>query len=187
MDQFEGIPLLDGDGHTGGAILYLQVPARKGLTYRHSSGWKAEVLRGCRTLVLTGVGGSDLDDVLQQSLDLRYVSTYGKSRARWPEPWATQKNGMLSGGLSTDNPVIRIWVTGYLSIQMEVRGEVRNPDGSPISAPPPPPDPWNPSFRYLRLGQATTDLVDAFRNYYLALESLLSAIEPTALRPDGRP
>lgn len=55
---------------------------------------------------------------------------------------------------------------------------------------PPKPEPvleWHPSFRFFRLGQATTDLVDAFRNYYLALEAILSTIEPMELRQDGRP
>lgn len=42
-------------------------------------------------------------------------------------------------------------------------------------------------MRYFRLSQTTTDLFDAFRNLYLALESLLSTVEPMRMRPNGRP
>ncbi len=41
-------------------------------------------------------------------------------------------------------------------------------------------------MRYFRLSQSTTDLFDAFRNLYLALESILSTLEPVLLRPNGR-
>lgn len=42
-------------------------------------------------------------------------------------------------------------------------------------------------MRHFRLSQTTSDLFDAFRNLYLALESLLSTIAPMRLHPDGRP
>ena len=46
---------------------------------------------------------------------------------------------------------------------------------------------WHESMRYFRMSQTTADLFDAFRNLYLALESVLSHIAPVRLRPDGRP
>ena len=46
---------------------------------------------------------------------------------------------------------------------------------------------WHESMRYFRISQITTDMFDAFRNLYLALESLLSHIAPVRLRPNGRP
>lgn len=37
---------------------------------------------------------------------------------------------------------------------------------------------WHESFRYFRMSQSTDDLLDAFRNIYLALENLLTALVP---------
>jgi len=39
----------------------------------------------------------------------------------------------------------------------------------------------------LRRSETTTDLFDAFRNLYLAIESLLSTIEPMRMKANGRP
>ena len=46
---------------------------------------------------------------------------------------------------------------------------------------------WHRSFRYFRMSQSTADLYDAFRNIYLALEALLSDIEPVQVNASGRP
>lgn len=46
---------------------------------------------------------------------------------------------------------------------------------------------WHPSFRHYRLSQVTDDLYDAFRNAYLALESVLSDVHPIRVKADGRP
>ena len=45
---------------------------------------------------------------------------------------------------------------------------------------------WHESMRYFRLSQTTTDLFDAFRYLYLALESLLSGLE-RPVKANGRP
>jgi hypothetical protein len=55
-------------------------------------------------------------------------------------------------------------------------------------APQPEPNPlvWHESFRYFRLSQITDDLFDAYRNAYLALESVLSSIAPQPTNPAGK-
>jgi hypothetical protein len=53
--------------------------------------------------------------------------------------------------------------------------------------PNPPPAVWHESMRYFRMSQTTTDLFDAFRNIYLALESILSTIAPIQLKVNSRP
>ena len=42
---------------------------------------------------------------------------------------------------------------------------------------------WHESLRYFRLAQVTDDLFDAFRNLYLALESILAQIAPQKRNP----
>jgi hypothetical protein len=57
----------------------------------------------------------------------------------------------------------------------------RRPDGT-IVPPPQPQISWHPSLRYFRLSQVTSDLIDAYRNMYLALEAILSDIRPYTSR-----
>jgi hypothetical protein len=47
-------------------------------------------------------------------------------------------------------------------------------------APVPKPPDWHPSFRYFRAAQCSDDLANAFRNMYLALESVLDTVLPKA-------
>ena len=47
----------------------------------------------------------------------------------------------------------------------------------------PPPPEWQESARYFRLSQLTDDLVDSFRNTYLALESILDHVAPQRTSP----
>jgi hypothetical protein len=62
---------------------------------------------------------------------------------------------------------------------------VRDSEGNVVPPRPEPVPEWHPSASS-GSGKRPTDLVDAFRNYYLALEAILSTIEPIKLR-DGRP
>lgn len=47
------------------------------------------------------------------------------------------------------------------------------------------PPQWHESYRFFRLSQTTTDLFDAYRDAYLALESVLSHAAPIRLRQPG--
>jgi len=58
--------------------------------------------------------------------------------------------------------------------------------GNPMPPQPPPKYTWHESYRYFRLSQATDDLFDAYRNLFLALESILSTIEPVRKRASGK-
>jgi len=67
---------------------------------------------------------------------------------------------------------------------MGVRFEIQQFDGSGNPVPPPAiPEPtWTPAFRYYRLSQVSNDLFEAYRNLFLSLEALLSAICPKEKR-----
>ena len=45
---------------------------------------------------------------------------------------------------------------------------------------------WHPSFRFFRLSQASSDLFDAYRNGFLALESILSSIAAQHTGPPAK-
>ena len=74
--------------------------------------------------------------------------------------------------LTPDGWVHRMTTGIKLTFRMEATVSVSPPQ--PLT---PPPD-WHPALRYWRLGQLTDDLFDAYRNVYLALESLLSTLRP---------
>ncbi|MEX1208767.1 MAG: hypothetical protein WEE36_09255 [Acidimicrobiia bacterium] len=81
--------------------------------------------------------------------------------------------------------VIRLVSIAPLRIDVPpVRATVLDKEGNEVaSAPEPEPD-WHESFRYFRLSQVSEDLFDAFRNAYLALESMLSDIAPQQTKGD---
>lgn len=88
----------------------------------------------------------------------------------------------------SDGLTIRAVSLAPVSIDVPpVRVEVRDAQGNLRVQPPPPPPAWHESFRYFRLSQTTDDLFDAYRNAYLALESVLSAIAPQKLKASGKP
>lgn len=83
--------------------------------------------------------------------------------------------------------VLRIVSVSDLSLSMSMTAIVSDKDGNVVPQPAPPALPWHESLRYFRLAQVTGDLFDAYRNMYLALESLLSTMVPLMLRPNGKP
>jgi hypothetical protein len=82
----------------------------------------------------------------------------------WPEPSGLVVRTVSIAPVSIDVPPVTAIVT-------DANGNV-----VPHSAPPP--VVWHESFRYFRLSQTSDDLFDAYRNAYLALESVLSSIAP---------
>ncbi len=54
----------------------------------------------------------------------------------------------------------------------------RDPSGTPVASLPTPNPTWNPAFRYYRLSQTSEDIFEAYRNLYLAFETLLDQIYP---------
>lgn len=69
---------------------------------------------------------------------------------------------------------LRVTMLERLGSMITVRAEVRDSEGRLVEQPPPPPARWAPAMRYFRLAQAAQDVVDAYRNMFLALEALLS-------------
>jgi len=65
---------------------------------------------------------------------------------------------------------IRVTVSAKLAVVDAAGDEVPQPAPAPVR--------HHESFRYFRLSQSTDDLFDAFRNAYLALESVLADITP---------
>jgi len=69
-------------------------------------------------------------------------------------------------------------------LSMEVHSTFSMTVGGPPTAYP---ATWHPAMRYFRMSQTTGDLYDAFRNLYLALESVLSTMEQVRVNAKGAP
>ena len=83
--------------------------------------------------------------------------------------------------------VLRDMAIRDLGFSFSGTAEVRDAAGNLVTQPVPAPVPWHESFRYFRISQTTGDLFDAYRNLYLAVESLLSTVVPMRLNAAGRP
>ena len=82
----------------------------------------------------------------------------------------------LCWSVSADGPLLR--VTNEMDTTFTVRA-----GGGPV----PTPVVWHESMRFFRFAQTSSDLFDAFRNLYLALESILNHICPMQLNASGKP
>ncbi len=160
-----------------GAVLFLTAEARRDWVESLRDGVTVEVREGSGAAVVGGLGAaSALDDVageargqVNQALDLMAVRSLGAYS--------------LTDGTS---PTIA-WA-GRGATTLRTTSDLHLTFGGTVGGPPnPPPGVWHPSMRYFRLSQTTTDLFDAFRNLYLAIESLLSTIEPMKRNAAGRP
>jgi hypothetical protein len=72
----------------------------------------------------------------------------------------------------------RIVTNGDWGMSVEVTATVKDKDGNVVEQPPVPQPNWIPAFRYYRISQSGSDLYDAYRNLYLAFESLIQGITP---------
>lgn len=70
---------------------------------------------------------------------------------------------------------------------LRIVSEVHTTFSGTVGGPPHPPcAAWHESMRFFRVSQTTDNRFDAFRNLYLALESILSKIAPVKSRANGR-
>jgi hypothetical protein len=176
MADFEGIPLR-GIGGSGGALLYLRESAESDIVENVASGVEVQALGGSRAIVVRGLTENSYEEVMSvapeyanQALDLismggrpaTVLADVRKTHVAW---WETEEGS-----------TVRLSGAAKLMIGM---------GGAAVEAPPM--RSWHASMRYFRMSQTTDDLYDAFRNVYLALESLLSRIEPVRVGAKGNP
>lgn len=168
-----------------GAAFILSEQARRSETVE-VDGWEVEVQDELSVVVARG--GGDLKHldafrnglaIAQKGLDLMSASGQGDLQIRsFDDDHLTWWN---DGGCTS----LRITSIARAGFAFTATAEVRDKDGNvvpqnrPILL-------WHESFRYFRLSQTSDDLFDAFRNAYLALESILSVIAPQRMK-SGKP
>lgn len=188
MPTFGGIPLCNaGDEPCAGGAFELVDPARESEVV-DVDGWQVQVIGGERFVVARGASLGSYDDAFraalihaQKGLDLLALSG---------------GNNLIIKGFDDDHLTwwsdaseITIRMVSLAPVNIDVPPvTVKVTDSSGHVVPPPEPNPlaWHESFRYFRLSQTTDDLFDAYRNAYLALESVLSSVAPQLTNPAGR-
>jgi len=119
-------------------------------------------------------------DVVQQALDL--LSAQGKVHL-------STRNVLderLVWWCGASSQILRIISVAEMAANVgPVKLIAKDKDGNVVPDIPPPPTIYHESLRYFRLSQVTDSLFDAFRNMYLALESLLDHIAPRGKEGEG--
>jgi hypothetical protein len=170
-----------------GASFGLDRPANEARTIG-VDGWQVEVHRGQDDVVARGGRETDCESVLgvalpraQQALDIMSLQGGNDLLIRaWDDEhiaWWPEASGLVLRRVSF--APLRINVP-----PAELR--IHDAQGQVIPSPPEVPMAWHESLRYFRLSQTTSDLFDAYRNAYLALESVLSAIAPQRVGATGK-
>jgi hypothetical protein len=178
MAEFEGIPLLGKPG-SAGAWFRLGKPPTHDARIHLGGDLEVEVRKGLRAVVVRGAFGSSHPEVFASapeaanraldllSLKLRpalvVADLHDLHVTWWPE----------SDGAS----VVRFFFSHTMTFSANISVTVTPPDGQSIPDANAPPS-WQESMRYFRMSEVTDDLFDSFRNTYLAIESILSEIEP---------
>ncbi len=175
-------------GSTGmaGAGFELHEPARESETVT-VGGWEVEVVGGQRIVVARGESESSYDDALtagllhaQKGLDLMSLRGGNNLMIKafddehlvwWSDADATTVRLVSLAPVSIDVPPLTVTTT-------DATGNVMTQQHQSVV--------WHESFRYFRLSQTTDDLFDAYRNAYLALESVLSSIAPQLTNAAGK-
>ena len=165
------------DLRTPGGVLFLSQPAQRdwaeqladGITVTTSSSSRAAVVTGLPSSLGIDDVGTEAHRVVNEALDLMAARSLG-----------------VYSLTELDSPTVA-WVRSAGQVRLRTTSYLHSTFTMTIGGPPnPSPTSWHPSMRYFRLSQSTTDLFDAFRNLYLALESILSTLDPVRIRPDGR-
>lgn len=86
---------------------------------------------------------------------------------------------------SSRQKTIRIVSHSHLTLAFNLKVTVKDRTGKVVRSRPAPAPEWQESFRFFRLSQTTTDLFDAYRNAYLALEAILSRVAAQKVRASG--
>jgi hypothetical protein len=187
LASFQGIPLLSPRLRPAGALLLLRQPSDVAAVEILDGLVEVETRPGVAAVVVRGLHASDAVSALDvapeyanRALDIMGIR--GKRSMALDDVAVTNVTWWNNGS----ELVARLLATSSMSVSLSATAEVRDASGNLVPPPPTSSPTWHESMRYFRMSQTTDDLFDAFRNIYLALESVLSHIAPVRMRPNGR-
>jgi hypothetical protein len=186
-----GVGLQDtGDTWRNGAVFLLRKAARASST-ASLGGWVTTVVRNQKVVITCGPStAADFDGTFAEALNaanrgLDYMSVSGQADCAIrdaPDDCLVWWPDTALGGV-----VMRCRVVQPFGMVFNLTGEVRDASGNLIPSPPPPTPMVDDAFRFVRMCPTSDDLFDAYRNLFLAFESLLSDIRPRQRMPIPQP
>ena len=176
--DFEGIRLT-GEGRACGCVLMLQASPVVSRVVNLPQGAEVEVRSGVPAVVVRGISATDHESVMVQGPELAnraldLLAMGGVATLALADVWSCH----VAWWPASEATVVRIWSSAARTMKVQAAAVVRGPDGAVRSAGTGINPEWHASMRYLRMSEITDDLYDAFRNVYLALESLLNRLQP---------
>ncbi|MGO9097947.1 MAG: hypothetical protein ACLP9Y_00325 [Mycobacterium sp.] len=182
VGEYAGVPLQDaGDTWRSGGVFLLRKPARASASIS-VDGWTTSVVGGQRAVITCGPSAAaSFDATSIEALNaanrgLDYISVTGRADCAirdapddsliwWPDA--------ARGGV-----VMRYRMVQPLPMSLNMTAVVKDPQGNVVHPPPAPTPMADDAFRFFRMARTSDDLFDAYRNLFLAFESLLSDMRP---------
>lgn len=157
----------------------LRLPIEAPMKGALEDGWQFESLANGRYICarhLREMGADEAHELgvaaLSKALDLSSVQ-YNQHSAL-----ATPGDDFIALYKSSTKQALLLATTTERNMSTSFEMTITRADGT-IERPAPPPDPvWNRAFRYYRLSQIAADPYDAYRNLYLAFETLMEQLFP---------
>jgi hypothetical protein len=143
----------------------------------HFSDWEVELAIGSTSIVARTVLDLSLDQLIEgavsaanEALDLAAVVNFDRLALQRPldEFVVLQSKGR-------SRLTLQLLVEFPMAVQVGIT--LTRGDGTSETASPAYPS-WSPAFRFYRLSQVSSELFDAYRNLFLALEALLDQLFP---------
>lgn len=167
---------LEGAGYGAGIAYRLRTPCEISRS-EEIDGWSVESAVGKSTIVARSPQALGKREAIEAGTECiqRFLDLLSYERFKVSELAGIGGSHVL---LYTEGNrrVVEIMATDDLVLGVSATGLVYDGDGNPKPTPPGPPPVWTPALRFYRLSQASSDLYEAYRNLWLGLEALLSAI-----------
>lgn len=179
--RLAGLPL----GRSGVAF-ELKRPAREN-TRVHVGSWLVSTAKNSAVLVARG-RVSSYETAVRAALP-RAEHALDKMSVRGIDDLLLAKadDEYVAWWRSSYGTTLRIVSTSFQTLgTINFTATLRDAAGRIVKSPKAPKLPWHQSYRFFRLSQTTTDLFDAYRNAYLALESILADQTPQRRRAPGQ-
>lgn len=172
-----GRPDAEGRADHGAAIAYqLRAPCQVSRS-DEIDGWSVESAVGRSTIVARSPQALNRREVIAAGTESiqRYLDLLSYERFA-----VSELDGVGSGHVllytQGSRRIVEIMATSDLGMGVSVTATIYDRQGNPKPTPSGPPAVWTPALRFYRLSQASSDLYEAYRNLWLGLETLLSAI-----------
>ena len=184
MADCDGMVILqDGRTVNSGGVFVLDRCPKADLSEHLDGGWTVDARKHSRCMVARGPTLSCYEEARDRSLEtaqrgLDLCVFRGIDRLTIVDVEESHVTWWVQKGHS----ILRVVSIGTRRASVSATATVIDRDGNVKPVPSRTSLAWHDSFRYFRLSQTTNDLFDAYRNLYLALESILSDAVPKKQR-----